>query len=186
MTYKWAISEGTIIKGQGTRSIKARMKSPVQDSYTVSLEIGGLDPMCDTRISASCSLIIEPPIPNEKFGTYGVLPRRKEKIKLADFATALKYRPGAMGYVLFYEARRGFAGYAKTMSERAGAYLVNELAIQNGRIVTVQGGFREKATVDLWIAPAGAVPPKPESNLDASELKSVRTPKKTTKQHRAH
>ena len=122
LTYNWTVYGGTIIQGQGTPTIK--LKPDDGDSYTGALKIGGLNPSCPSE--ASCSLIIDRPPPITKFDSYGVLLINEEKVRLGNFATVLKNAPGAKGYVLSYGGRRGFAGEAKAMGERAKGYLVNE------------------------------------------------------------
>src|ERR1700752_4058086 len=38
------------------------------------------------------------------------------------------------------------------------------------RITTIDGGFREIATTELWIVPLGAEPPKPKPNIQPDEV----------------
>src|ERR1700730_807478 len=183
LNYKWIVYGATIIQGQGTPTIK--LKPDGGSSYTGALEIGGLNPGCPSK--ASCSLIIDRPPPITKFDSYGVLPINEEKVRLDNFAAALKNAPGAQGYVLSYGSRREFAGDAKAMGERAKAYLVNERDIPAARIVTLEGGFREKLTIDLWMVPMGAVPPKPEPTVDPREVRLIKLPaRKTAKRPRSH
>jgi len=183
LTYEWTVYGGTIIQGQGTPTIK--LKPDGGTSYTGAVEIGGLNPGCPSK--ASCSLIVCPPPPITMFDSYGVLPNNQEKLRLDSFATALKNAPGAMGYVLTYGSRRGFAGEAKTIGERAKSYLVNERDINAARISSVEGGFKEKLTVDLWLVPSGATPPKPEPTVDPSEVRLIKLPaRRTSKPSRRH
>lgn len=183
LTYKWTVYGGTIIQGQGTPTIE--LKPDGGTSYTGALEIGGLNSGCSSK--ASCSLIIERPPPITKFDSYGVLPIKEEKLRLDNFAAALKNAPGAHGYVLSYGGARGFAGDSKAIGERAKAYLVNERDIHAARIVSIEGGFREKLTVDLWVVPAGATPPKPEPTVAPSEVKLIKLPaRKTAKRPTRH
>jgi hypothetical protein len=183
LTYKWTVYGGNIIQGQGTPTI--RLKPDGGTSYTGALEVGGLNPSCSSK--ASCSLVILPPPPITKFGSYGVLPINEEKLRLNNFAAALKNSPGVQGYVLSYGGARGFAGDAKAIGERAKTYLVNERDVNAGRISSVEGGFKEKLTVDLWLVPSGATPPKPEPTLDPSEVRLIKLPlRKTAKRLKTH
>ena len=179
-SYNWTVFGGTLIQGQGTPIIKVQ-PGRGGHSYTASLEIGGLNPTCPK--TASCSLIIERFPPIEKFDSFGILSLANEKVRLENFASALKNQPGAQGYVLSYGGRRGFAGEAKAIGERLKAYLVNDGDIHADRIVTVEGGFRQKIAVDLWVVPTGAVPPTPAPSVDPSDVRLIRLPpRKTRKQ----
>ena len=170
-TYNWTIHGGTIIQGQGTPAINFKV-SAGGDSYVVSLQVGGLKSGCPA--SASCSLIIDRPPPSTKSDSYGILPIKKEKARLDNFAAVLKDQPGAMGYILSYGSRGGSARAARDAGDRAKAYLVKEQRIHAERIVTIEGGFKEKLTVDLWVVPTGATPPKPEPTVDTGAVKRIK------------
>jgi hypothetical protein len=179
LTYHWTTSAGTIVEGQGTPMIKVRVEG--WSTHTATLKVGGLHPSCAT--TASCSLPIHKPLPPlTKFDSYGTLPIKKERPRLEKFATALKNQPGAQGYVLSY-GRRGFPADAIAAGERAKAYLVNDLGIDSGRIVTVEGGFREKPTIDLWVVTSGRTPPTPEPTINPSDLKPKKRPAKKIAKH---
>lgn len=184
-TYKWTAYGATIVEGQGTSTIKLSTDDWGGKGFTATVTMGGLHPACPS--TASCSLLPGlPPPPSTKFDSYGVLPRKQEKERLDNFAAMLKNQPSAMGYILSYPARRQ-AGNASAGGERAKAYLVKEHSIEVGRIVTVSGGLKKKLTVDLWIVPTGAIPPKPEPTIDQGAIKPIKSPvRKTAKGHRRH
>jgi hypothetical protein len=171
-TYHWAVSSGVITEGQGTSTIKVSL-----DSYrtvTATLRVGGLDPICAT--TASCSTAIElPPPPAEKFESYGPVSTHNETAKLNLFAAKLLQHPGAQGYLLVYRGRRGTPGAARAAAERAKTYLVKQQGLHVGRIVTVEGGQKDKLTVDLWIVPPGAIAPKPEPAITPGTVKPTKS-----------
>jgi hypothetical protein len=165
LTYTWTTYGGPIIEGQGTPTIKIKAERWKGQSFTATVTIGGLNPACSS--TASCSLLPgTPPPPSTRFDSYGVISRKQERGRLETFASALKNNPGAQGYILSYGGRRDVAGAARAAGERAKAYLVKDQGIDAGRIVIVEGGFKEKLTVDLWIVPTGATTPKPEPMVD--------------------
>jgi hypothetical protein len=53
MPYGWSVSNGEIVEGQGTRSLKIRIDDPNKE-VTATVEVNGIDPYCD-RV-ASCTL----------------------------------------------------------------------------------------------------------------------------------
>ena len=45
--------------------------------------------------------------------------------------------------------------------------------------MTVDGGYREELTVELWVVPSGATPPPNSPTVDPSEVKTTRaTPRR--------
>ncbi len=167
-TYNWTIHGGTITQGNGTPRINFKVNDG-PDSYTVSLKVGGLDPSCPA--TASCSTIICKGPPSVKSDSYGILPIKEEQARLDHFAVVLKNRPGTMGYILSYLARRVSARAARAVGERAKAYLVKDQGIDANRVVLVEGGFKDELTVDLWLVPTGATPPDPGATVDPSKIK---------------
>jgi hypothetical protein len=124
------------------------------------------------------------PVPTPfQFDTYGNIARNDVKARLDNFANALQEQPGAQGYIIAYGGRRGVAGEAQRRADFARDYLVNTRGIEAGRLVTIDGGFREEATTELWIVPTGAQPPTASPNVDPSEVQTTR-PRPTTRRRR--
>lgn len=71
-TYKWIVSAGKIISGQGTTSIIVDTTGVVGQSMTATIEVVGFPTECGNK--ASCSIIVCPPPPARKFDEYGDLP----------------------------------------------------------------------------------------------------------------
>jgi hypothetical protein len=164
--YDWTVSVGKIIQGQGSPSIKVDMTGFPGQAYTATVSIAGFDSACPA--TASCSLIIDH-LPNSiQFDSLGILPRKKEITRLNAFAVQLQKEPGARGYLLVCGGRRGRAGEAQKAAMRAKDYLIKTRGIDARRIVTVDAGFREKVTIDLWVVPTGANPPAADPTPDPS------------------
>jgi hypothetical protein len=182
-TYNWTVSSGTISSGQGTSSITVDTAGLAGgSSVTATVSVGGLDPSCTA--SASCSAGINQPATPTKFDEYGNIKRNDEKARLDNFANELQAQPGAQGYILGYGGRRSRAGEAQTRADRAKDYLVNSRGIDAGRLVTVDGGFKEEPSTELWIVPAGATPPTASPTVDASEVKPGRAPRRPARRGR--
>ncbi|MFL6207642.1 MAG: hypothetical protein ACJ74W_02260 [Pyrinomonadaceae bacterium] len=176
LTYNWTVSAGTISSGQGTSSITVDTTGTGGQGITGTVTVGGLDPSC----TASASCTVTPgvtPVPI-KFDEYGNIKRNDEKARLDNFANELQAQPGAQGYIIGYGGRRGRAGEAQTRADRAKDYLVSSRGIDAGRLVTVDGGYKEEATTELWIVPAGATPPTASPTVDASEVKTTPAPRR--------
>jgi len=84
-----------------------------------------------------------------------------EKKRLDNFAIHLEKNPEAIGYIIVYPAGRQSLYEAKSRGRRAKAYLVKIRHIESKRIVTMNGGHREKVTVELYLIPREAPPPTP-------------------------
>lgn len=71
-SYKWTVSGGRIIRGQGTTSIIVDTAGLVGQSMTATIEVIGFPTECGNK--ASCSIITCQPPPARKFDEYGDLP----------------------------------------------------------------------------------------------------------------
>lgn len=117
--------------------------------------------------------VIEVP-PARKFDEYGNIPRNDVKARLDNFANELQANPGSQGYIIAYGGRVGPAGDAQRRADFARDYLVNNRQIEAGRLVTIDGGFKEEATTELWIVPTGAQAPTASPSVDPSEVRTSR------------
>ncbi|HEX5705985.1 MAG TPA: hypothetical protein VFX96_01720 [Pyrinomonadaceae bacterium] len=156
-TYRWTVSEGTITSGQGTTSVTVDTAGLAGRPLTAKVEVVGYELDC----AASCTTQIPAPIRPDRSDEFGNIARDDEKARLDNFAIALQNRPGAQGHVLVYSGRTSRAGEAERRAQRIRDYLVNTRGIDASRVVTLDAGQREEVTIQLWIVPAGAEPPRP-------------------------
>jgi hypothetical protein len=77
-----------------------------------------------------------------------------------------------MAYVIAYGGRQSLKSAATSLGNRSKKYLVDTRAIEESRIVIVDGGYREALTTELWIVPQGATPPQAHPTVDPSEIKA--------------
>ena len=173
-TYNWTVSAGTISSGQGTSSITVDTTGLANNStVTATVDVGGFDRSCGT--SASCTTGISA-LNARKIDEYGNIRFNDEKARLDNYAIELQNDPTAQGYLVCYGGRRGRTGEAQRRCDRAKDYLVTTRGIEASRIVTVDGGFKEDLTVELWVVPAGATPPQATPSVDPSEVQPTRAP----------
>ncbi|HEX8423234.1 MAG TPA: PKD domain-containing protein, partial [Pyrinomonadaceae bacterium] len=198
LLYTWSTTGGRIT-GDGA-NVTWDLSGVQPGTYTASVEV---DDGCGCIAFSSTTVTVErceceaiptpmptprieetptptpPPAPTPtQFDTYGRIARNDEKARLDNFAIQLQNDPGAQGYIIAYGGRRGPAGEAQTRADFAKNYLVNSRGIDPGRIVTVDGGFREEATTELWLVPGGATPPTASPNVEASEVQTTRPPRR--------
>ena len=159
-TFNWTVSAGTISSGQGTSSISVDTTGIGGQTVTATVDVGGFSREC--RTSNSCTTSIEkksaPPV---KFGEYATRDLSANKAQLDKFVLALQQDPTAQGYVIAYggSGRRSATGQQR--AQRARDYLVTTRGIDASRIVTLDGGQRTAGSLQLWLVPAGATPPRP-------------------------
>ncbi|HEX8161964.1 MAG TPA: hypothetical protein VF538_08835 [Pyrinomonadaceae bacterium] len=104
------------------------------------------------------------------FSEVGSISEGDVRAGLDKFAAKLRDEPGAQAYVIAYAGRKSRAGEARARAERARAYLMSKHGMEEGRIVVVDGGYREAAAVELFTVPAGATPPTPTPTLDPKDI----------------
>jgi hypothetical protein len=99
-----------------------------------------------------------------------------EKARLGNFSQALKRTPESQyfGYLLVYAGRRACANEAQKHSAWAKHFLVNELGVPPHRIVTIDGGHREQATVTMWIRPRDVGPPEANPSVSPNDARIVK------------
>ena len=72
---------------------------------------------------------------------------------LEAFAQELQKNPRSSGYLIAYRsANRDRPVVSQTMLRKEGNFLIREFGIKTSRIKTIDGGYREWRTMELWIA----------------------------------
>jgi hypothetical protein len=89
LTFNWTVSAGKITGGQGTASITLDKTGFGGQTFTATVEVGGLPKDCPNLASCSTPLV-DPPPPSRKFDEYGDLSWAEERARLDKFAGFLK------------------------------------------------------------------------------------------------
>ena len=166
LSYKWTVSEGTkIVSGDETPSLVVRVDGGL--TYTVAVEVSGLSAGCSNK--AACSFSSCGLRPARLVDTFTNLPFTKEAERLETFAKELLKEPGAQGYILVYAGRKENSGVTEAHAYRLKSRLIKEYDFEDGRITTVDGGYRESRTVELFIVPMGSVPPTATPTIKPEE-----------------
>ena len=98
-----------------------------------------------------------------KFDEYSNLPFSDEKARLDNFAIHLQQNePQFKGYIIVYVGPRARSGTAQARAKRAKDYLVKVRGIEAARIVTIEGGHRDRLEVELYALPSSLSPPTPK------------------------
>ena len=107
---------------------------------------------------------------DRKIDEFGNIRCGDEMARLDNYAIALQNEPGATGYIFVYAGRRSRRGEARARLARVKDHLVRRRGLSEGRIHFIDGGYREELTVDLYIIPAGAIPPTASPTVDPAEV----------------
>ncbi len=169
-TFNWTVSAGTISSGQGTSSITVDTQGTGGQTVTATVDIGGFPRECST--SSSCTTAVaKPAAPPVKFGEYVTPDLSANKAQLDKFVIALQQDPTAQGYIISYGGRTSSPEAAQKAADSATDYTMNVRKMDGARTLSGTGGYRERPTIELWIAPAGAEPPKATPTVDPKDVK---------------
>ena len=154
-----SISEGTIVEGQGTNTIKVDTNGLAGQTVRASLSMGGYGSLL---CSAECGVSIPvPKINARKFDEYPDIARNDEKARLDNLVIELQNDPTATAHVIIHPGRNGRRGEVQEHAKHIVDYLVNSRGLDEHRIVTLVGSPRNELFVELWLTPRGATPPNP-------------------------
>jgi hypothetical protein len=174
LTYNWVISAGTISSGQGTSSINVDTTGVAfaLGGVTATVDVAGLPEGCAG--SASCVTTVNGIGDPRKVDEYGKLRWGDERARLDNFGIEVRNDPEAVGYIVGYGGRRSHHGEAASRIERAKRYLATVRDIDASRLVTIDGGYREELTVELWALPKDVTPPAPSPTVDPTEVEFIK------------
>jgi hypothetical protein len=97
-----------------------------------------------------------------KFDNYTDLSPEEEKARLDNFAIYLqKDEPQFKGYIVVYAGEGARSGDAKAHAKWAKGHLIKVRKITATRIITIDGGCRDRLEVELYALPSSMSPPAP-------------------------
>jgi hypothetical protein len=94
-----------------------------------------------------------------------------EMARLDNFAVQLKSIPASTGYIIVYGGRNGRRGEARARASRIRSYVVKSRGLDPYIVKTVDGGYMDQLTVDLWIAAPGADEPVPAPTVRPQDVR---------------
>jgi hypothetical protein len=169
LNYTWTISppSARIAQGAGTPTITVDTTGVGNQRVTAILVVddGSGDRNCRQRAQFATNVTaLPPPLPRptgRQFAEFPSVAFNEDKANFDNFAVALQDDPTATGYIIVYNGRRSRPARLATLVNRSRDYVVNTRNIDRSRVVVVNGGTREADTIELWIVPQGAQPPRP-------------------------
>ena len=168
LNYTWTISppSARVTQGAGTPTITVDTTGAGNARVTAILVVddGSGDRNCRQRAQFATDVAALPPPPKPQARSFAEFPSvtfNEDKANFDNFAVALQGDPTAQGYIFVYNGRNSRPARLNALVNRSRDYVVNTRNIDRGRLVVVNGGRREVDTVELWIVPQGAPPPRP-------------------------
>ncbi len=129
----------------------------------------------DSYLRCPNSPVKQPSLEAHKFDEYVNLPFRDERARLDNLANYLKERPELIGYIIAYAGRQAREGEAKARAERAKNYLVNERGIDSIRVISIDGGYREKLMFELYALPRDVSPPASTPTVNPKDVLIIKS-----------
>ena len=167
--FKWQITVGTIISGQGTSSITVDTSGLGGQSIDATVSVSGISTLCSTSANQSVAVLSPPPC-GMAFDEYGDIRFEDEKARLDNFAFQLFNQKSATGYIFAYAGKQTYEGEAAERLLRAKNYLVKVRDMDPARIIVVDGGYQEEFRVTLILVLPGATPPLAMPTLSPAEI----------------
>lgn len=111
---------------------------------------------------------------------------KQVKERLDALGLYLKNAPSFRAYIVSYGGRRSCRGEALMRAQRAKNYLSKVKGINRQRINTMDAGFQEEWTVELWTTAEGAFAPTPMPTADRRDVQIIRNCKLNTFRRKKH
>ena len=177
LKYNWKVSPSSarIISGAGSPTITVDSTGLGSQRVIVTLTVddGSSDPTC-AQTAQAVSMIApleKRAIVAQEFDECSNCAFDDQKARLDNLAVELQNDPTTRAYIIAYGGRTSPLAQVERLMTRARDYLTAQRGIDASRLVVVNGGFREKDSVELWIVPSGATPPRPTPTVQAGEVR---------------
>jgi len=167
LRYNWKItpSSARIISGLGSPTITVDSTGVGGQRIIVTLTVddGSSDPTCAQTAQAFSTIapIEKRVLVAQEFDECNSCTNDDQKARLDNLAIELQNDPTTRAYIIAYGGRKSPVGQVQRLMSRARDYLIAQRGIDASRLSVINGGFREQDSVELWIVPSGATPPRP-------------------------
>jgi len=178
LNYTWTVSPpaARIVSGAGTPTIAIDSSGLSDKRVTAILVVddGSGDRSCRQTAQAATAVGALPQISTpRRFDEFPSVARDDDKARFDNLAIELQNSPGSTGYIIAYSGRESRGGEAERMAARAVEYLTTTRGISRERLVTINGGYREGNTFEMWLVPQGATPPSPTPTISPEQLRAA-------------
>jgi hypothetical protein len=177
LKYAWTVNPtaAKVISGAGTPTITVDSTGLGGQRVIATLVAtdGSSDPMCRQTAQSVAVVTARAKITYEsrEFDECENCTFDDQKARLDNLGVELQNDPTTRAYIIAYGGKNGPISQVEVLMKRARDYIVGDRGIDASRLTVVNGGFREKDSVELWIVPAGAEPPRATPTVKAGEVK---------------
>ena len=106
-----------------------------------------------------------------KFDEFGDVNCEDEMARLDNLAVQLQTDPQTVGHIIVYGGRSGRRGEARARASRIKTYLVKNRGVEASRILTIDGGYRENLTVEIWMLARSLGVPRASPTVELKDVK---------------
>jgi hypothetical protein len=177
LSYHWTVSPSSarIMTGAGSQTITVDSTGLGSQRLIATLVVddGSVDPLCHQTAQAVSMVAPEQKkiIVAREFDECNNCTFDDQKARLDNLAVELQNDPSTSGYIIAYGGRMSPIGQVERLMTRAQEYLIKQRGIDGSRLVVINGGFREEDSVELWLVPSGAAPPRATPTVQAGDVK---------------
>ena len=179
LKYNWKVtpSAARIIGGQGSPTLNVDSTGLGGQRITATLvaDDGSSDPTCAQ--SAQAVSMVRPiekrVMVAREFDECVGCSYDDQKARLDNLAIELQNDPSTRAHIIAYGGRTSPLGQVEVLMKRARNYLISDRGIDDSRLTVVNGGFREKDSVELWVVPSGAAAPQATPTVQAGDVKAA-------------
>ncbi|MCA1618059.1 MAG: hypothetical protein LC795_01845 [Acidobacteria bacterium] len=169
-TISWMVSQGRIVGGQGTDTISVELPQGASGEVLAKVVVHGYSLECPAESSAAYAKTTVG-VTHFKLDEFGNIRQGDTKARLDNFAIELQNDPTLQAHLIVYGGRLGRRGEAIRRADWLKNYLVQTRGLDPARIITVEGGFRNELSGELWLSPLGAPPPPVRPTIDEDYVK---------------
>jgi hypothetical protein len=177
LRYTWTVnpSRARVISGVGTPTITIDSTGLGGQRIiaTLTVDDGSADPSCK-QVAQTVAAVTAPKkvvIVAREFDECNDCTFDDQKARLDNLAVELQNDPSTTAYVIAYGGRYSPLAKVEVLMKRARSYMIDQRGIDASRLVIVNGGFREADSVELWLVPSGAAPPRATPTVQAGDVK---------------
>jgi hypothetical protein len=157
--------------GEGCFDSRRRVNSTVMRGNSIVMKF--LASICWVMIVAGATLASDPPrklIETRSYPTGW----EADMGALDLLSNALQNEPGTTGIIFVYGANRELATNVQRRIRCFETYMTNRRGVPSNRIRVLHGGYRQHATIELWVVASGAEAPTPKPTLGREDVRPAK------------
>jgi hypothetical protein len=164
-TFLWKVSQGVIVHGQGTNTIAVELPTGTSGELVAKVELSGYSLECPVEATSAISKTTFG-VHHFKFDEFGNINCEDEAARLDNLAITLMNDPTLQVHIVMYGGRVSPRNQALARAARMKSYLVHTRGIEQGRVIIIDGGYRNELSGELWLSARGTKAPVAIPTID--------------------